>query len=91
VDKHQNFCRPVTVTLQVYISTEIKPSFSTKENECGVNISTYTPEGMSSEHSFLLHDQHPGDGEEWLLYMDAVVFHFMAKKVTCLFAATFAA
>ena len=62
-----------------------KPSFSAKQDECGVNISTYTPKGISSEHSVLLHDQHPGVCEEQSCYMnadEAIVLHFMAITIT---------
>jgi hypothetical protein len=80
VDNHEYFCRPVTVIVQVYISTEMKPSFNAKQNEGGVNISTYTPKGMSSEHSILPHDQHPGVCEEELCYIWMQMYSILWQK-----------
>ena len=80
VDKYENFCRPVTVTVQVYISTEMKPSFNATQNECGVNISTYTAKGVSSQHSFLLHDEHPGVCEEQLCYIRMQLYSILWQK-----------
>ena len=58
----------------------MKPSFNAKQNECGVNISTYTPKGTSSEHSFLPHDQHPGVCEEQLCYIWMQLYSILWQK-----------